>query len=68
MEAKAISIIADLIATQGLPAAIRRLQDLDPDRLTVEAFAALKPCRSLADPDCHFCVDDSAFCDDGEAA
>lgn len=65
MEAKAIAIIADLIATCGLPAAIRRIQRLDPERVSMEDLGSLAR-GSMADPDCHFSVDPSAFGDEEE--
>lgn len=60
MEAKAIALIAELIAACGVPTAIRRIQTLDANDVTLGDLAALKR-GSLADPDCHFYADTSVI-------
>ena len=66
MEAHAIALIAELIAACGVPTAVRRIQTLDADNVTLGDLAALKR-GSLADPDCHFSVDPAAIPGEGGA-
>lgn len=63
MQTQAIAIIACLIDRLGLATALRRLQTVDPETVTIEQLQALAVGR-MSDPDCHFSGDDSAFDDE----